>query len=279
MSPPTAVQWVLRLPDFGVIVCRKCQYAVRPTSIVKHLRRTNHKIAAWCTREIQETVSTWDGCVADPQCLREFPTAVDHWNPSRVWLFTQMAYCVPSLLIVATYVDPTVVFGSIGVKSTAGASAPAAVSRNETSPSSRRRWSWLCSGWYASDSSWPVEDRITSMLPHRAGRSRNAHQIADPQHHPSSRGIRFATRPSRSYAGRFSLFLGEYIVIDQVELSRGFDDPGSADGRPFPCGTLSISLRLVMTQEVHRGRCTSSPRCACQSCTASENPIMSFVVP
>lgn len=75
MSGPTADQLFIRLPEYQVIVCRKCQYAVRPTGIVEHLRRSHHQIPASHARHVQETVFTWDGWVPDPQQL-VFPTHV-----------------------------------------------------------------------------------------------------------------------------------------------------------------------------------------------------------
>ena len=75
MSALTADKLFIRLPEYQVIVCRKCQHAVRPTGIVEHLRRSNHKISAPHARLVQEAVLTWDGWVEDPQQLR-FPTYV-----------------------------------------------------------------------------------------------------------------------------------------------------------------------------------------------------------
>jgi len=75
MSPPTANQLFVRLPEYQVIVCRKCQYAIRPSRIVDHLARSNHQVSPSRAREVQATVLTWDGYVEDPQQL-VLPTSV-----------------------------------------------------------------------------------------------------------------------------------------------------------------------------------------------------------
>lgn len=69
MLSPTAEQLFVWLPTYQVIVCRKCQHAIRPSRIVRHLRRSNHQIRPSHARHIQETVLTWDRCAEDPQQL------------------------------------------------------------------------------------------------------------------------------------------------------------------------------------------------------------------
>jgi predicted metal-binding protein len=70
MSPATADQVILRLPKYRVIVCRQCQYAVRPNGVIKHLAQTRHRISAPDARQIQEAVQEWEGIEADVQQLQ-----------------------------------------------------------------------------------------------------------------------------------------------------------------------------------------------------------------
>lgn len=70
MSLPTADQLFLRLPKYRVIVCRQCQYAVRPNGIAKHLAHSNHRISASDARRVEEAVQGWDDIEADIQQLQ-----------------------------------------------------------------------------------------------------------------------------------------------------------------------------------------------------------------
>jgi hypothetical protein len=75
MSLPTADQLFTPLQEYLVILCRKCQHAIRPSGIVEHLRHSSHKIPASHARQVEETVKAWGGCVEDPQFL-ELPKSV-----------------------------------------------------------------------------------------------------------------------------------------------------------------------------------------------------------
>ncbi|KAJ5742231.1 hypothetical protein N7533_011640 [Penicillium manginii] len=75
MAPPTTEQLFLQLPEYRVIVGRKCQHAIQPTKIVTHLRHPNHRIPTLDAQYIQYTVSTWQGFVQEPQGLI-FPHSV-----------------------------------------------------------------------------------------------------------------------------------------------------------------------------------------------------------
>lgn len=52
------------------VLCRQCQYAVRPNGIVKHLAHSNHRISASDSRRVEEAVQEWEDIEADIQQLQ-----------------------------------------------------------------------------------------------------------------------------------------------------------------------------------------------------------------
>jgi hypothetical protein len=76
MAPPTATELFLQLPEYSVIVCRQCQYAVRPTQVVFHLTHSPHRTTAVYARQVQAAIEEWDGVEVDINHLT-FPARVD----------------------------------------------------------------------------------------------------------------------------------------------------------------------------------------------------------
>lgn len=91
MTPPTPDQLFSQLPDYGVIICRRCQHAIQPTKIASHLRHTNHRIPITQAQEIQYTISTWQGFAQEPQELI-FPHSVEQPIPGLA-LYTDGLLC------------------------------------------------------------------------------------------------------------------------------------------------------------------------------------------
>lgn len=70
MAPPSAEQLFLRLPKYRVVICRQCQYAVRPNGIIKHLAHSNHRISASDAHRVEEAVQAWEDVEIDVQQLQ-----------------------------------------------------------------------------------------------------------------------------------------------------------------------------------------------------------------
>jgi len=54
--------------EVPIVICKKCQYAVRPTEIIRHLQSTHHQLPLATARQISEAIYRWDGV-----------EACDHW--------------------------------------------------------------------------------------------------------------------------------------------------------------------------------------------------------
>ena len=75
MAAPTADELFVRIPEYSVMVCRQCQYAVRPTQVVFHLTHSPHRIPGPHARQIQAVVDAWDPVERDPSQL-VFPVVI-----------------------------------------------------------------------------------------------------------------------------------------------------------------------------------------------------------
>src|ERR1700716_1393544 len=73
---PTADQLFVRATQFPVIICRQCQYAVRPKQIIYHLTHGQHQISIVRARQIAQTIEEWDGVEENPDELW-YPTGID----------------------------------------------------------------------------------------------------------------------------------------------------------------------------------------------------------
>src|ERR1700761_608777 len=61
----------IHLPEFGVIVCKQCQYAVLPSNINTHFAADPHKLEVEERRKIIQEVATVDGLIVDEEMLRQ----------------------------------------------------------------------------------------------------------------------------------------------------------------------------------------------------------------
>jgi hypothetical protein len=46
--------------EVPIIICKKCEYAVRPKEVIYHLHSTQHRIPLSIARQISETMFKWD---------------------------------------------------------------------------------------------------------------------------------------------------------------------------------------------------------------------------
>jgi hypothetical protein len=69
----------IHLPEFGVIICKECQYAVLPSHVNTHFAAKPHKLEVKERRKIIQEVATVDGLMVDEEILRQseflFPAA------------------------------------------------------------------------------------------------------------------------------------------------------------------------------------------------------------
>ena len=54
-------QLFTRPHEVPIIICKKCQYAVRPKEIIRHLQSTHHRVRLATARRISEAIHQWDG--------------------------------------------------------------------------------------------------------------------------------------------------------------------------------------------------------------------------
>ena len=109
-------QLFTRPHEVPIIICKKCQYAVRPKEIIRHLQSTHHRIPLATARQISEAIHQWDKvqecdqwtvpntvtesipglpiytdgiqCIRDPQChfvARTVTTMTKHWRTKHQW--------------------------------------------------------------------------------------------------------------------------------------------------------------------------------------------------
>jgi hypothetical protein len=70
-----AMEYFTHLPNFQVIVCKQCQYAVLPSFIHAHFRAKQHRLEKDERQRIVNAVAKVDGLIGDNEALRqcEFP--------------------------------------------------------------------------------------------------------------------------------------------------------------------------------------------------------------
>jgi hypothetical protein len=78
------MEHIVHLPEFSIVVCRECAYAVLPSHINTHFARTRpHGFTQASRQRIVEAVASIEGLVADEEELRqrEFPFPADTSTP------------------------------------------------------------------------------------------------------------------------------------------------------------------------------------------------------
>lgn len=63
-----------RLREYQVVVCKRCEHAVRPAEILSHLKGPRHRIAYRTAIQIAHAVRQWDGVAANPDEEVTVPT-------------------------------------------------------------------------------------------------------------------------------------------------------------------------------------------------------------
>ena len=102
--------------EVPVIVCKKCQHAVRPKEVIRHLQSTHHRLTRPTARQVFDAIQQWDGvqacdqwtvparvsepipglprhtdgilCTRDPACgfvARSSATIRTHWRVEHRW--------------------------------------------------------------------------------------------------------------------------------------------------------------------------------------------------
>lgn len=58
-EPNIAVQYFIRNDQFGVAICRRCEYAVRPREVVRHLvnRKGVHRISLGVAQQVCDEIN------------------------------------------------------------------------------------------------------------------------------------------------------------------------------------------------------------------------------
>lgn len=67
-------QLFTRPHEVPIIICKKCQYAVRPKEIIRHLQSTHHRVPLATARQMSEAIHQWDGVQACDRWM--VPTSV-----------------------------------------------------------------------------------------------------------------------------------------------------------------------------------------------------------
>jgi hypothetical protein len=67
---PTADQLFIRATQFPVIICRRCEYAIRPKQVIAHLTSTQHRIPITIARQVAQTIDEWDNIHRNPDELQ-----------------------------------------------------------------------------------------------------------------------------------------------------------------------------------------------------------------
>ncbi|KAJ5604334.1 hypothetical protein N7510_005162 [Penicillium lagena] len=73
---PTADQLFARATPFPIIICRQCEYAVRPKQVLYHLTHSPHRIPVSVARQVAQTISNWD-CIEENPDELQYPIWVD----------------------------------------------------------------------------------------------------------------------------------------------------------------------------------------------------------
>jgi hypothetical protein len=59
----------IHLPEFRVIICKECKYAVLPSHIMAHLAGKPHRLEVDERRRIADTVAEVDGLITNEEVL------------------------------------------------------------------------------------------------------------------------------------------------------------------------------------------------------------------
>lgn len=70
---PTADQLFIRATQFPIIICRRCEYAVRPKQLLYHLTHGPHRFSIVQAHHLAQTIHNWDSIAENPDEL-EYPT-------------------------------------------------------------------------------------------------------------------------------------------------------------------------------------------------------------
>jgi hypothetical protein len=73
---PTADQLFIRATQFPIIICRRCEYAVRPKQVLYHLTHSPHRIPIVQARQVAQTIQHWENIEENPDEIR-YPTWID----------------------------------------------------------------------------------------------------------------------------------------------------------------------------------------------------------
>ena len=72
-------QLFTRPREVPIIICKKCQIAVRPREVIQHLHRTHHRIPLATARQASEAIQRWESVQACDQWI--VPTIVTESIP------------------------------------------------------------------------------------------------------------------------------------------------------------------------------------------------------
>src|SRR5271155_1139502 len=76
------MDYFIHLPEFHVIVCKECQYAVLPSQIDAHYATKPHNLGKKERQQIAEEARTIDGLIGNEETLRRsefaFPPPTAH---------------------------------------------------------------------------------------------------------------------------------------------------------------------------------------------------------
>lgn len=79
-SEPTASDLFFTSPQLQVVICRKCEHAVRRDEVATHLTSTHHRVPRPVAHHIEVTVQQWDH-IEDPPNVQSWPAAVEQPIP------------------------------------------------------------------------------------------------------------------------------------------------------------------------------------------------------
>ena len=85
-----ADQFFTQSHEVPIIICKKCQFAVRPKEIIRHLQSTHHRLPLAIARQIDIEIQTWDRIEACTQWT--VPTTVTEPIPGLL-IYTDGILC------------------------------------------------------------------------------------------------------------------------------------------------------------------------------------------
>jgi hypothetical protein len=88
-AAPTADELFLRATQFPLIICRRCEHAVRPKQVLYHLTHSQHRIPIAVARQIRQTIDDWDDIEENPM---SFGIPRGLISQSRAYAFTTMVF-------------------------------------------------------------------------------------------------------------------------------------------------------------------------------------------